>query len=329
MEIHLHDNYNLGENEIALNKDIKDEISDFFIKYIQNLTQTEKNFDLSLLKHIYVPNDYTTELYEFQRAQGLREGHTKNEKAEGQAMVLTYDVENDKKLAIFIRAEMFFGVFTSLTSVSNEFPDETAMCLNVFYHELVHVSDDFVLDKVIDFKSIQNNGILNSTLTIESLKVWQEYYAYRKAAQRYPYGDIQSSHLKEISDWIIDETESLKEQFQVDNDMEKFMEYFTYKTRYFLRVLVSVVGNIQGLNISQERKGEMLDLIKEKAINSKFASLIDELDRIMNELFNSYPQKWRGNHVLNDLIKFISDFWNKLDVYPSEISDSEVYVGID
>lgn len=153
---------------------------------IENFVASEKNFVLDQLKHIYVPNDYVEELYDFQKAKGLKEGHTKNELSEGQAMVLSY--ENDLgqyEAAIFVKAEFILGLY-NYEALQKEHPKEAMMLLNTFFHELCHINDDYHTQELFREDEINKLSILPRNLFPISISIWKEYYAYRKAAERFP-----------------------------------------------------------------------------------------------------------------------------------------------
>lgn len=330
MEIHIHDHYTLeGDNEVSFDEVTKNSIKDWLKSLIQAFIDDEENFVLDDLKHIYVAKDYVGELYAFQEEKGLEQGHTKNEISEGQAMVINYKNEEGlEEASIFFRAEFILGLYTS-SNFGEEFKDEIAMLYNTFFHELCHINDDYQTREIITNEDINKCSIIPRNLYPISFHMWKEYYAYRKSAIRYPYGDLQINHLRESLDWILDEVSKLKEKFKKDDDMNSFMYEFTIKTRYLLRVFVSVIGNIQGYSRDNKEVEEkafkiVLDLFPEEL----FANLFDRLIVELNNLFDKYP-KWSGLNELDGLNELVLECFNNLGVFPTEIDkDDQMYIGI-
>jgi hypothetical protein len=331
MEIHLHNEYTLeGGHHIRYSEEDLAGIRKGLENFISTLVEQEEDFNISDLKNIYIPNDYVKELYEFQKNKGLSEGHTKNELAEGMGMTLSYKNENfEIEAAIFLRAELFFGLFVPDEAYSEEVRDGKLMLLNTFFHELAHINEDYHTRKIISDVDLEKYSILPKNIYPISLGIWKEYYAYRKASERFPYGDLQIQHLGETFDWIYEETNKLKLKFDEDNDMDSFLIDFTSKIRYFLRVLVSVIGNIHGYSKEEDIQKRIYDLSVKVFPNEELIDLYKDLYEEMDSLFKQYP-KWRGIEELTRLNEHVLKEFNALGVYPQEIEqNTQIYVGID
>lgn len=328
VKIHLHNEYVLeGDNMVTLNEELINSISQFVNDLIESFVASEKDFVLDQLKHIYVPNDYVRELYDFQKANGLAEGHTKNDLSEGQAMVINY--ENDLgqyEAAIFVKAEFMLGLY-NYEALKKEFPEESMMVLNTFYHELCHINDDYQTQELFRKDEIFKLSILPRNLFLISIGMWKEYYAYRKAAERFPYGDLMINHFQETYKWAHNAVADLQDKFHNDQDMDDFMYNFTDTMRYFLRVMISVIGNIQGftsdINIQNELYDRTLDGIPNGGIHKIFHMLVEEMDC----LFKEYPS-WNSLERFEVINNIIMECFEVFGVYPSEVNNDEMYVGI-
>ncbi|MFB7140957.1 hypothetical protein ACFCYN_14995 [Gottfriedia sp. NPDC056225] len=329
IKIHIHDEYMLaGENLIKNSEEQKKEISLWFKELIKAFVESEDNFVLDDLKHIYVAKDYAKELYEFQTKKGLNQGHTKNEISEGQAMVLSYKKElGEEETSIFFRAEFIFGLY-SYQALKEEFQDEVTMLFNTFFHELCHINDDYHTKKLFDKDEIEKCTIIPRNLYPFSIGMWKEYYAYRKAAERFPYGDLLFSHLDETSLWAYKEVVTLHEKYVQDDNMDEFMLDFTSKMRYLLRVMVSVIGNVQGYTSDVNGQDELfkvaLQILPNKKLKNVFNRLLQELDM----LFHEYPT-WRDLSRLAILNDIVLDCFNAFGVFPSDVGNDQMFVGID
>lgn len=329
VKIHIHDEYMLANETPVINsEEQKKQISLWLQGLIKAFVASEDIFILDQLKHIYVPNDYASELYEFQTKIGLEQGHTKNEVSEGQAMVLSYKNEiGEEETSIFFRAEFIFGLYTS-EALKEEFKEEVTMLFNTFFHELCHINDDYHTKEIFDNNEINSCPVIPRNLYPISIGMWKEYYAYRKSAERFPYGDLMVSHLEETSDWAYKEVVRLQKKFDEDNKMDEFMLDFTSKMRYLLRVMVSVIGNVHGYTSDvkeQERIFELaLPVFPINQLKDAFNKLIPELDM----LFREYPEweKLSRMKVLNDIVL---DCFNAFGVFPSEVENDQMYIGID
>jgi hypothetical protein len=330
IKIHIHDHYVLeGGHEFKNEEALKESIKNWLINLIQAFINDEDNFVLDDLKHIYVANEYVKELYAFQAEKDLPQGHTNNDLGEGHAMVLHY--ENDaaeEEAAIFFRAEFIFGLYTSC-SFGDELKSEVTMLFNTFFHELSHINDEYHTRKVISIKDIDECSILPRNLYPISLGMWKEYYAYRKAAIRFPYGDLQISHLFDTLNWILEEVSKLKTKFKEDNDMDNFMLQFTSKMGYLLRVVVSVIGNVQGYSTEQDDQEETFKIVSESFPNGILSEVFTGLIKELDKLYEKYPS-WSGINEIDELNNLVLECFNEFGVFPSEIdSDDQMYIGID
>lgn len=326
MEIVLHDTYEIEEQEINLDDEMKNGVEKFLIDVVTVFAESEQ-LNLKNLMKFHVPRDYKEELYKFQKDNNLLVGHTKNELAEGYAMVLHYMNELEiREHAVFVHPTLILGIYSNLINGDIK-KEENQFFYNILLHELCHVSDDFYLHKMIDFESISNLNLLERTLYTEAISVWQEYYAYRKSASRFPYGDFQISHLGDVNSWYLENVKELKEKFYKDNKMDEFFPNFIVKSRNFIRVLISVIGNIHGAPMEYKDRVNLLELVSEKCLDEKFQESFFNISEIMESLYNKYPN-WQNKSEIKIFNSALLDVWNSVGVFPQYTESTEMFVGI-
>lgn len=330
VDIHFHDNYLLaGENPLNCSEDQKREINLWLLGLISTLVDSEENFVLDKLKHIFVTNDYAQELYDFQKEKGLKQGHTKNEVGEGQAMTLSYKNElGNEESVIFFKAEFIFGLYTSEQLKETLPENDIKMLFNIFFHELCHINDDYHMKELFDIDVINNCTVLPRNLYPISIYMWREYYAYRKSAEKFPYGDLMLSHLKETSEWVYKQIVNLHEKYQENGDLDGFLIDFTSKIRYLLRVMVSVIGNVHGYTSDIYDQKELFEVATQKLSNIKIRDSFFELITELNLLFEEYPF-WGDLARIDILNSIVLNCFRAFGVSPSEVENDQMYVGID
>jgi len=326
MEIFLHDIYEIEEQEIKLDDELKNGIRRL-LKDIVSVFAESEQLHLENLRKFYVPRDYKKELYRFQEDNNLLVGHTQNELAEGYAMVLNYMNEvGERKQAIFIHSTLILGMYSNL--IDMDVPKElNQFFCNILLHELCHVSDDFYLHKIIDFESINDLNLLERTLYTETISMWQEYYAYRKSASRFAYGDFQVSHLEEVNSWYLDNVKELKGKFYKDNKMDEFFPSFVIKSRYFIRVIISVIGNIHGAPMECKDRVYLLNIVSKQCLDEKFRNTFFNISEKMESLYIKYP-KWQNKSEIEGFNSVLLDLWNSVGVFPQYTESTEMFVGI-
>jgi hypothetical protein len=328
VNVHIHDKYTLDGYEINLDQISKSNINRGLNDFILQIKAIDSGIKLDNLKHIFVPKDYTNELIDFQRKHGLKEGHTSNEMGLGFAMTLPIKNEdNTKEYVIFIRPEIMVALCSFNGKVLNTKAQQLAQ--NLIYHELCHVSDMNYQDEIFERKESEQLDILSQILYRTSLFIWEEYYAYRKAASLFPPSDLYIDHFFETITWVEEETIKLIQKFDQDQDMDSFMQKFCEITGFLFRTAAGLHGNLKGIPTSDEQDREkLLALICDEISNSYFLNTFKELGENLDKLFNSYP-KWNGLMELEHINKIIMNAWNSLGIYPERIDKETIWVGID
>ncbi|UDW08391.1 hypothetical protein FHP23_010540 [Bacillus cereus] len=328
VNIHIHDLYMLaGENLMNVSEEQKIQISLWVNEIIKAFVESEDNFVLDELKHIYVTNEYVKELYAFQAEKGLETGHTKNEVSEGQAMVLSYKNNlGEEETSIFFRPEFIFGLYLA-EELKDENKDNITMMFNIFYHELCHINDDYHTKRLFIKDEINELSVIPRNLYPISIGMWKEYYAYRKSAERYPYGDLMFSHLEETTEWAYKEVVKLQERYKKDDNMNEFMPNFTMIMQYLLRVMVSVIGNVQGYTSNKNNQDKYFELALTSFFDQKLSYVFNKLIQELNMLFCEYPN-WTDLSRIKVLNDIVLDCFNVFGVFPTEAENNQMYVGI-
>jgi hypothetical protein len=326
-KIHIHDVYNLeGGDVLSFNAETKDNISKWLKEYVQALVDAEDNFVIDKFKHLFVANNYAEELFEFQKEKGLNQGYTKNEIAEGFAMALSYkNHDGVEERAIFYKAEIIFGMYYKNDNTDAELRDNKWMPFNIFFHELCHINDDYQIKKHIDLDEVKKYSVIPRYVYPISFSLWQEYYAYRKSAERFPYGDLMISHLEEAEEWAFNEVVKLTKKYREDNNTSECMMKFTNIMEYLLRVMVSVAGNVYGYQAETNNRQELFDFVLDELKYEGIKTIFNRLAKELDKLFIEYPT-WNGLSRLGILSDIVLDCFNAFGVYPSEVENDQMYI---
>ncbi|AZV45681.1 hypothetical protein BAOM_p028 (plasmid) [Peribacillus asahii] len=316
LHVHLHDRYILREEEQIIDEQTKTQIHEALISFISQLVDIGELL-IENLKHIYVTNNYTEELEAFQTKHGLNVGHTKNEIGEGFAMTLSYINEDaGEEQAIFLRAEVLFGLF------NEEVQEGNRLSKNLLYHELAHVSDHLHQKRMFDKNEFRDLDLLPAILYDLSLHIWQEYYAYRKAATLFPSSDFQLDSFGETLDWFYDRSKQYIKN--CNGDYDYLMKNMYGDAGYLFRTAASIHGNLQGFQIDDLRKQEMLGSIITIFANNYWVDIFEELGIELINLYNTYP-RWQGYEQLEKLNQIVIKTFNRLGVFPQE-AGSRIFV---
>ncbi|GAB6432504.1 hypothetical protein bcgnr5372_48520 [Bacillus luti] len=328
VNIHIHDLYRFaGKDLVNVREEQKIQISLWVNEMIKTFVESEDNFVLNELKHIYVTNEYVKELYAFQSEKGLEIGHTKNEVSEGQAMVLSYKNNLGKEeTAIFFRAEFIFGLYLA-EELEEEHKENIIMLFNIFFHELCHINDDYHTKELFSHNKINELPVIPRNLYPISIGMWKEYYAYRKSSERYPYGDLMYSHLEETAEWAYKEVVKLQEKYKKDDNMNEFMPNFTTIMNYLLRVMVSVIGNVQGYISNENKRDKHFELALTFFSDQKLKCVFNRLTKEFDMLFFEYPD-WKDLSRIEVLNDIVLDLFNVFGVFPTEVENDQMYVGL-
>lgn len=124
----------------AFEEEERELASTLLVEVIRHLANDyENNLNLAKLEYVRVSLDYGTELVQFQRERGLREGYTNDELGRrGFAQTLDYQVEGELRVAIFIDPAIIYLLGS----------DGQQRALHMIHHELCHAHDATVKDEM-------------------------------------------------------------------------------------------------------------------------------------------------------------------------------------
>ena len=120
----------------------------------------------------------------------------------------------------------------------------------------------------------------------------------------FQYGDLMISHFQDTYKWAHNTIADLQKKFDSDEDMDNFMYNFMDTMRYFLRVRISVIGNIQGYTSDISVRNKIFELALQGIPNDFMHNIFHMLVEEMDMLFREYPS-WNSLNrleVINDII---------------------------
>ena len=229
IEIHLKDEYILAGHTFTIDEENKQKLKTLILDFIHYLTEIEPGLDINSLKNLYVPNDYSKEVIDFQRRHKLTEGITDNKIAKGYGISLSYkDEVRNNVTSIFISPEIILPPFTSKMELEDQIP-----LFNVIYHELCHIDDYNKQSKLSFLAQIKQKNVMDKLLYVLSLEVWEEYYAHRRSSKVFPFIYFDASNFQLILQEFKVQTVNLIKEYQIDGDLDYFVEQFYYLTGAF------------------------------------------------------------------------------------------------
>ncbi len=189
IELHLHPNYELDFDQNLFMQ--------YFNKFLNN---AGRSLNLNGLTDIFFTKNYKKEIAEFNNKFNLNYTITDNQYGKGSAMLSHYnDNYGQEKLAIFyhpyyVELFYFFNRYDAAEAenllLKYEFKNSNnvkKMIYNHIYHELVHVHDMNIFNKLIEDLSKEEKDMFRIGLSF-----WSEYHAHFLSGKKYPYETIES-----------------------------------------------------------------------------------------------------------------------------------------
>lgn len=275
---------------------------------IQQYFQDTK-LELGGLQKIVVSNNYFEDVINVQKELGLTaSGASNNENAKGVGYTITSRKNKDSKSIVVVNEPLISKI---LSSDQNEQLDG----LHIIHHELVHVHDDYLKNKLYTDEERCGAGVgqLKHYLRIKADVIWGEYIAERLSA---------SSATKCHTDTLINSfgiqasnlTSALERErikFLKHNETNIYFDKVAETLYYFLKTNLMIIGVLDGeadKNIKKDLECELLKSIGD----SDYIRIYNQMRRSLSKIYSLYPN-WNSIAELDSLGNVIRDTWLWLD----------------
>jgi hypothetical protein len=306
-------------------REIDNLVRDNYIQAILSIYNSLKDtLDLSLLNSIIVPEDYKTELFEFQRNNGHSEFITENEYGRGFAQVVSsksdrgeivYNVIIDKNIILSLLPDNF------LQSIKDNLNDDEQyktfcytrqLAINTLCHEFGHIYE-YSLNRKIEWIRDREMGTdLHSQYLELAKQCWSEYFACRTVSSTFP---LKPEDCIEIINTCNDVEKMLQEKRSKYNrriiTLEDFVTEFHKYTTFILKKIASAHGNLYCLDESRE---DIIQIMEDNLRESYVKAIWSEYGRALNKLYKDYSM-WKDATVFDDVIFLIEKYYNQFDIY--------------
>jgi hypothetical protein len=275
-----------------------------FSKIVDRLSE---GLDLRELDAIVVPEDFGTEIADFQREHCLRDlGFTNDPLGYAVAKVMKYsDAQRVHRVIVFDK-NFFAGVFTREYSLLSQ---------HYIHHELCHVHDEHCKSMLFTEESRSGSGTdLTHLLRILADEMWSEYIACRLSARTLPpFHDYDLPSLYHMVVEIKNRIDGAVNQWHKEDNTDLLWDKVRKDSSFLLRVAAGAIGDIHGLNDSNVASAAV-KLVE----GTFFEKTWQDLNPSLKELFASYP-KWTGIEVYDPLGQVVASCWHSLGIRPSQL----------
>jgi len=283
-----------------------------------------ETLDLSLLNSIIVPEDYKTELFEFQRLNGHSEFMTENEYGQGFAQVVSsktdhqnevYNVIIDKKIILALLSDEALQLLKASINDDEQYESflvTRQLAINTLCHEFGHIHE-YSLNKNIEW--MQGSEIktdLHSQCAELAKKCWSEYFACRTVSFTYPF---KVEDCIEMINTCNDAEKMLQKKRSKYNrrmiSLNDFVSEFHNYTSFILKKIASFHGNLFSLEKSKE---DVIQIVENKLGESYVKAIWTKFGKALNKLYDEYPN-WKDDAVFNDICELIIEYYNQYEIY--------------
>lgn len=293
----------------------------------------KETLDLSLLNLIIVPEDYKSELFEFQRNNGHSEFITENEYGQGCAQVVSsksnsgetiYNVVIDKKLIFSFVADNKLQAIKETFNAEQykEFCDIRQLAINALCHEFAHVNEYSLNREIKWLQDIEIDTDLHLQYLELAKQCWSEYFACRTVSSTFP---LKPEDCTEIINTCNDAEKMLQQKRSKYNrkiiTLDDFVREFHKYTTFILKKIASAHGNLYCL---AESRGDIIQTMEDNFGESYIKVIWSEYGRELNKLYEEYPM-WKDNTVFDDVISLNEKYFNQFDIYISQTAQGIYY----
>jgi hypothetical protein len=307
--------------EIRINHlEFTEELKSAVVKILHDIINQCSNLNLSSLALIVIPNDYGSELIEFQKQHGLRVGYTDNGLGIGVGKTLSYTVDERLISCIFLNANIIAGLF------DENIAQDVA---HIIHHELCHVHDDtmkFSLFGVDDIEKIffGLSDFLRQVSYAHADLSWSEYIATRLSFSSMPKNH--HMYVQSFSEAIpetLNRCIQAKKDYNQHLDVTKLFGEIQIHSSYLIKTYSYFLGYCHSVMDSPPS-----DIIIQ--LTTQFPYLTDFLSPLSDELKILYQtyEKWTDYRVFERLSSIIIRLWNNLGIHPSNVSGNQTFIGV-
>ncbi|MBL0387896.1 hypothetical protein JJB07_14740 [Tumebacillus sp. ITR2] len=288
--------------EVGISTDV---MKSFLQSALDQLSEiSDGNLWLEKLDAIIIPDDFGEELIAFQKEKGISEGFTENSYGTAVGKTLQYMVGDTSRFTIFLREYIMFGLF------SEEVKQQSA---NVIHHELCHVHDDTIKERMLGLEFVMRmGGDFQTVLRLHADIIWSEFKATELSSVTKRVEEIQIEHvlkMVERSKPFIDDEIA---KYRIHGEITALFDKVQLEASDLLKQLVYIIGDLVGKGWSD--KLEMFsELINRTYLKEIWTDLVKELMRL-----NSIYEHWSGVEELDTLGGVVMKLWNVYGLYPNE-----------
>ena len=307
--------------------EIKELVKERYRQVILHVCDALKDsLDLSLLNSIIIPDDYKTELFEFQRNNGHKESLTENEYARGFAQVVSSQSHNNDVVYNVIIDKAIIQALLCDDALSNiknsideakykELIHERTFAINTLCHELAHVYAYNLKKNITWLEQDYEDSDLKSLYSSLALSCWDEYFASRIVSATYAWA---SESIYELKRTCNSAEEMLNEKRREYNHRNISLTDFAIEFHKYTDVLLKNISYLHGnLFCLTESREHMVCCIDENLDGTYIKSIWIDFGQVMDTLFKDYPN-WKNESVLHDLTLLIEKYYNQFDIYLSQ-----------
>ncbi|MBY7120676.1 hypothetical protein ILS93_00850 [Bacillus sp. 16GRE42] len=309
--------------EIVLNSELFTEEQKEYLKpqILQLISNLSVDLDVSTLKKVIIPKEFTKEIILFQKEHNKQEkGHTKNEHEEAKAKVMYYMEDGNYYQTVFLHEMFITGVMFGDDKVVNN-------CYSFIRHELGHVHDEFNKRKIYSDDLRKGIGLTQSDfiLTIPSDIVWSEYFANRTAG-KYLTTDLfleQASYTFDLIDRAKEQCTKYVKEYRKHADVNLLLEQIMNSTHMLFYFSALSLGNLHYYKETLDEPN--YKIIKESMEKNIAGTYYEEswnlIDKALINLYSKYPQ-WNDIYQLEELNQAIHKCWNHLGIYLEDYGEN-------
>ncbi|MFL0365223.1 MULTISPECIES: hypothetical protein [Pseudobacillus] len=313
--------------KIVLNTSLfTDEDKQLVEQHLRDLiTDLSTPLDISSLRQVIVPSDFTAEVIEFQRSHNKEEiGHRDSESGAAFAKVITYNEGTEFSQAIFLHEGLINGLYNEETSSD---------IVHYIHHELGHVHDNpytkHTLNLLLNMGNNRNR--LEALLQDHSNIIWSEYFAnrcsYSTATPKIMINTFENvidhiTYVKEKSKEYIDNYRDNRDTLELINNFRQSTDLLFYYTAQSFGFLHPLRKQVDDIDKSNDVDKEILSRIS----HSYYLDTWNRIDQALSALYSTYPN-WNSSSAFDELNQAVLQCWEELGV-SMLMHDSELYIDV-
>lgn len=309
------DDYTIEININEFDEDLKNKVNVYLRSLIDKYI---KDNNIKTLYKIIFTDDWDTELTNFQKQNNLPIEYTDSQYGSASAKTLKIKVKNDIKNVIFYRKEMLVSMV-----------QQKGFGITHLFHELSHV---YYFEKIGNKLKKLEKKYQSSTDLIENSKhfgliMWEEYFVSRYLCS-YLFGktDCYIGILIEQYKQMKKDIEKEIADYRYSDDINKLYNLAQQQITLIATYSAYSCGMINSFNDREDKLyKEIYDILKKE---TGLVEIWDQMYKIYNEIFITFPELKNIDSKLNDLSKLFIKLYNHFGIYPEQLADGRLYISV-